>query len=347
MSSSGSMPPPRTPQRGSINRSRENSRVPSGSRTIHDNMDIVSDEEDDPSEPTESQAQLQTAVNEKLLLDWLSRVSRCLHIQELLRTVPAPAQAITKNILDKVTESFSKQGSCRQVREHWKDCLARNDFTTIPELNSLKSPLVQVSKLAKEADEAAMNTASDFKDILQEARTAALKQMIEIKKAEVNSLKALCNKTTIVERLHNEWQQVAALRTTTPEHMAILTHHDCVDRLVTSLLSIGQNSLHHAVIAKQNKLKKRSEANSEKSNFTGNRKEIEGVVKELLKRGEQSKRDRQKTKKSKKGNGRAGPPQKTKNQTTGPTKVQKKKPRTKQKDRKKKGSSTRKQRQKP
>jgi hypothetical protein len=346
---SGTMPPPSSvPSRGSFNRSRENSRVrntlsPSQNQD-NDNMeDVSSDGEDDPSEPTDSQAQLQIEVNQKLLLDWIARVSRCLHPQELLRTVPAPAQAVTKNVLDKVMESFTKQGACSQLHSHWKDCLARNDFKTIPELNSLKSPLVQVSKLAKEADEAAINTANNFEEVLQEARRAALSKMIEIKKAEVKSLKSLCNQETLINRLHLEWQQVAAFKTTTPEHMAILQFRDCVKRLVISILSIGQNSLQQSAILKQNKLKKRAEADTNKTDIVGNHKELESVVKAMLKRNEQSKRDRQK---SKKGKGRAGPPSKQKNQKTGQTNngVQKKKPRTPQKKRKgKKGSSTKRQ----
>jgi predicted O-linked N-acetylglucosamine transferase (SPINDLY family) len=244
-------------------------------------------------------------------------------------------------------ESFSKQGACQQVHDHWKDCLARDDFKTIPELNSLKGPLVQVSKLAKEANEAAITTVTNFDEILQEAKKGALRRMIEIKHTEVKALKSLCDKRSITNRLHNEWQQVAKLSTTTPEHMAILDHYDCVSRLVTSLLSIGQNSLQQTAIAKQNKLKKRSEADTNKTDLAGNRKEIEGVFKELLKRDEQSKRDRQKT--SKKGKGRAGPPSKTKNQKTGQDKVQKKKPRTPQKNRKGKGkgTSTKRRQQKP
>jgi hypothetical protein len=269
---------------------------------------------------TNSQHTFQQDVNNKVLSDLLARMSRCHTFGELLKTIPAPAQETTKSILEKVTESFTRQGACETLKATWQDFLNKGEFNRVPELNSLKAPSVQISKLATEVDEVAIN-ALNFDEIMLDVRKAALAQMIGLKQQEIANLRKLCDEKTIRVTLFASWSPIVDRAGTTPEHATILTHKGIAERLVQMAISIGQNSLTRSATIKQKKLEKKAEADTEMTDIPGNKKQFESMFREMMKRERQSEKDR---KTSGKGKGRAGPP-KTKNQQPGTTKVQKKK----------------------
>ncbi|KNG52841.1 hypothetical protein TW65_09335 [Stemphylium lycopersici] len=164
-------------------------------RNISQPMEV----DDDPTQGTASsitasQDAFQQQLNKKILEDLFARMSRCHALGELIRTIPAPAQAATKEVLEKVTDAFTRQGVCEVLKTSWQDALDKREYDRIPELNSLKAPSVQVSKLAKEIDEVALN-ALNFTLAMQEARQAALVVIIGIKQQEIINLSQLSANT--------------------------------------------------------------------------------------------------------------------------------------------------------
>lgn len=273
------------------------------------------------SYPTDSQLHFQQGVNTQVMQDLLARMSRCHTFGELMKTVPAPAQETTKIILEKVVDSYTRQGACETLKATWQDFLNKSEYHRVPELNSLKAPTVQISKLAREVDQVALNN-FNFDTILQDARHATLVQMIGLKQQEISNLKSLCNERSIRDKLFVAWTLLVTDGTTTPEHANILTHQGCAERLVQMAISIGQNSLAKTAISKQKKQEKLAEADRQKTDLVGNSKSFESMFKEMMRKEKQSEADRRK---SGKGKGRAGPPNKSKNQKPGSARVQKKK----------------------
>ena len=273
---------------------------------------------------TASQHAFQQNINNKILEDLFARMSRCHTLGELIRTIPAPAQNATKEVLEKVTDAFTRQGVCEVLKTSWQDALDKREYDRIPELNSLKAPSVQVSKLAKEIDEAALNVLN-FTSALQDARTAALVVMIGIKQQEINNLNQLCSERIIMGKIHKIWKDISEEEGITPEHMAILEHKGCAERLVQMAISIGHDSLTRSANTKKKRLEKRDEAEAEKTDLANNQKSLRALVHEEMKRMRQSEKDKKIN--SKKGSGRAGPPKTPKNPNKDikrPTKVTKK-----------------------
>jgi hypothetical protein len=276
------------------------------------------DVDDDPTQSTAGSTQTVTAsqhafqqnVNNKILEDLFARMSRCHTLGELIRTIPAPAQAATKEVLEKVTDAFTRQGVCEVLKTSWQDALNKGEYDRIPELNSLKAPSVQVSKLAREIDETALN-ALNFTSALQDARKAALVIMIGIKQQEILNLDQLCSEQIIRGKIVKIWKDISEEDGITPEHMTILLHKGCAERLVQMAISIGHDSLTRSANTKKKRLEKREEAETDKTNLPDNQKSLRALVHEEMKRMRQSEKDKKIN--SKKGSGRAGPPKTPKN----------------------------------
>ncbi|RAQ98634.1 hypothetical protein DDE82_009060 [Stemphylium lycopersici] len=270
--------------------------------------------DDDPTQGTASsitasQDAFQQQLNQKILEDLFARMSRCHALGELIRTIPAPAQAATKEVLEKVTDAFTRQGVYEVLKTSWQDALDKREYDRIPELNSLKAPSVQVSKLAKEIDEVALN-ALNFTLAMQEARKAALVVMIGIKQQEINNLSQLCDESIIKGKIFKIWRDISGEDGITPEHMTILQHKGCAERLVQMAISIGHDSLTRSANTKKKRLEKKTEAEAEETNVANDPKSVRALVHEIIKRERQSEKDK---KISKKGRERAGPPKTPKN----------------------------------
>lgn len=278
-------------------------------------------------QPSASQDVFQQEINKKVVSDLIARMSRCHNLGELLKTIPAPAQEDTKYILEKVTEAFTRQGACETLKRSWQDALNKREYKNIPELNSLKAPSVQISKLATEIDQVALN-ALNFDTVLADARKAALTQMIALKQQEINNLKTACDGYTIKGKIFEAWKVVANVPGITPEHAFILTSPNLAERLVQMAISIGHNSLTRSSNIKQRRLEKKAEPEVEKMDVDGNQKSLRALIQEQLKRERQSEKDKKiHARNAKKGSGRAGPPKTPKNPKNSADKVQKKGPR--------------------
>ena len=295
--------------------------APGNVRVNDQNMDgDDSESEAGDQSVTVSQDAFQKEVNKKILGDLLSRMSRCHNLPELLRTIPAPAQEKTKIVLEKVTEAFTRIGVCEITLNTWQDALNKGEYKDITELNSLKAPSVQLSKLAKEADEPALN-ALNFDLTITNAKRAALVQMIAIKNKEIENLGSFCNEEEICEKIDDIWKEVHQKSGVTPEHLTILSDHGCVERLVQMAISIGHNSLARSANNKKKKQEKKTEAEVDKTDIPTNAKSFAALFHEMRKRERQSEKDKRIN--AKKGSGRAGPPKTLKNPKTGTAKVQK------------------------
>jgi S-ribosylhomocysteine lyase LuxS involved in autoinducer biosynthesis len=276
------------------------------------------DVDDDPTQSTvdstqtasASQHAFQQNVNNKILEDLFARMSRCHTLGELIRMIPAPAQAATKEVLEKVTDAFTRQGVCEVLKTSWQDALDKREYDRIPELNSLKAPSVQISRLAKEIDEKSLN-AINFTSALQDAKTAALTIMIGIKQQEIHNLNQLCSERIIRGKIVKIWTDISREDGITPEHMTILLNRGCAERLVQMAISIGHDSLTRSANTKKKRLEKKDEAEADKTDLANNQKSLRALVHEEMKRMRQSEKDKKIN--SKKGSGRAGPPKTPKN----------------------------------
>jgi hypothetical protein len=309
------------------------------------NISVPMDVDDDPTQSTvdqsvtASQHAFQQSINNKILEDLIARMSRCHTLGELIRTIPAPAQNATKDVLEKVTDAFTRQGACEILKTSWQDALDKREYDRIPELNSLKAPSVQVSKLAKEINEVALK-ALTFTTAINDARKAALVIMIGIKQQEINNLDKLCDAKSIRAKIHKIWSDISEEDGITPEHMAILERKECAERLVQMAISIGHDSLTKAANIKKKRLEQKNEAEERQTGVADDPKSVRALVQEMMKRERQSEKDKKIN--SKKGKGRAGPPQTPKNPKTKKraAKVQKKGPQT---NARKAGPSTKRQ----
>jgi hypothetical protein len=219
--------------------------------------------------------------------------------------------------------------------------LAKQEYDSIPELNSLKKPIVQLSKLAETVDKGAF-APFNFSDAMNTAKKVSLEEMIRIKRQEVKNLDSLCDEDNIQAKVKAIWMSVSQEDGITPEHLTLLLDDGPSSRLVQAAISIGRNAVSRSVIIKQRRNESKANAEVEMTDVLDNREQIQHLVMEMIKRREQSKKDKTT---SGKGKGRAGPPSK-KNQTkeAAPSKVQKKKPRSRKP--KKQGTSTKGQRKK-
>jgi hypothetical protein len=292
-------------------------------------VDLTQGTADSSQTATASQQAFQQKVNDKILEDLFARMSRCHTLGELIKTIPAPAQTATKEVLEKVTDAFTRQGACEVLKTSWQDALDKGEYDRIPELNSLKAPSVQVSRIAKEIDETALN-AHNFTSALADARKAALVVMIGIKQQEIINLNQLCNERPILSKIARIWRDVSTEDGITPEHLAILHNRGCAERLVQMAISIGHDSLTRSANIKKKRLEKKNEADTDMTGVADDPKSVRALIREEMKRARQSEKDKRIN--SKKGNGRAGPPKTPKNPTNNAknraSKVQKKGSRT-------------------
>ncbi|XPS99448.1 hypothetical protein M3J09_013926 [Ascochyta lentis] len=243
-----------------------------------------------------SQDAFQQHLNTKIMEDLFARMSRCHSLGELLKTIPAPAQNATKDILEKVTDAFTRQGACEVVKTTWQDALNKREYDNIPELNSLRAPSVQVSKLAQEVDPIALK-GLNFDSNLTDAKKAALTTMIGIKQQEINNLNQLCKETIIRRKVVATWKDISDENGITPEHLTILLSKGCAERLVQMAISIGHDSLIRSANIKKKRLEKKEEAEQKKTEAADDPKSMRALIQEELKRARQSEKDKKISKK--------------------------------------------------
>jgi hypothetical protein len=308
---------PSTPARGSVNRSRENTRTASQSQA-ENVMDGVEVSQDTIAVELVSRT-LDTQV--EVVTNFVKRIVNCRSVAQLVSLVPAIAQDQTKQGLDKVINAHVKKASAAFLLAEWRDHLAKENFGTILELKSLRAPSIQVSKLAEEEG----SITKTFDEALKEAKKSALTRMIFIKDKEVEALDKLCDTKRISDQMSGIWKGLAEKPDcVSPEAKAILQDYSCVWSLVCSAVSIGENTAHKQMEAKAKKSETVKKTNTNGTDkLPDNPKALEEFVKEIAKRQKQSAMDKSKAKKSGKGQRGAGP-SKSKNQKNSNNKVAKK-----------------------
>jgi hypothetical protein len=258
---------------------------------------------------------------------------------ELVACVPTPAQEKTKKVLEVVLQAFARKETCALLLAEWRDSLAKEYFANIPELNSIKAPNVQVSKIAQDTGNL---MEINFSDALLEAKKAALTQMIAIKSSEIGALTPFCDPTDVSADISQQWQKIILENYASPEHTAVLASKDASDSLAKSITALGANLSFRANESRRKKQEKKKNAKTASTAaLSGDKKEMTAFVKEIVKRQHQASRD----KKSGKGPRGAGP-SKTKNQGTTHTQSKVGKKRRQAKNAKR-GTSTSKQPSKP
>lgn len=120
--------------------------------------------------------------------DCILGISHCNSIGELLRFLPVPVQPCSRDILENVFQASQKLGAAESLVGFWKDQLRSSNYTAVAQLNSLRAPIVQVSKEALGPNDGGLS-AMNLDTILAEAKRNALTQMILIKEREIANLR--------------------------------------------------------------------------------------------------------------------------------------------------------------
>lgn len=264
-------------------------------------------------------AEFNLKTAEDLVGGFVKRIVNARTTAQLVSLVPAPVQERTKKLLEQIVQAHLKTANASSVLKEWQDALAKN-FFDLPELNSIRAPSVQVSKLASENGQL---DSKNFNDALVASKRSALERMIEIKEKEISILEQLCDVDAQSKALLAGWRIASGGDHISPEALTILLSHACGESLVKTTVSIGANAAYRQLETK----KKKSETVKKVSVKTtgalpGDRKELMELIKEMNKRQRQSSDDKRKASKSGKGPRGAGP-SKTKNQKKNTNKVSK------------------------
>lgn len=297
------------------------------------------------SVPNTQTDSIMTEVNERNLavqadvIDaFLKRLVNCRSVAQLVSMVPAAVQDRTRTTLDTIVNAHIKKAMAAHLLAEWRDHLAKGNFGAISELKSIRSPSIQVSKLADEGG----SISKDFSEILKDAKKLALTRMIEIKALEVEALTDMCKENTNSGVLQSSWKRAADTEGVSKEAYVLLVDPGSILSLVQSAISIGENAANKQMTKKQEKSlavhKTRVQATA---GMPTDKKSLEEFVKEIAKRQKQSATDKGRAKKSGKGQRGAGP-SKTKNQKN-PNRVGKK---DRKRKNEKRGTSSKKQQKK-
>jgi hypothetical protein len=295
------------------------SQVPRSARVVPDSIQTDGDGNNDdatmqeeetplyPSQTTNGNA-VQQDLNSTVVKDFVGRVAKAASLGELLRCVPAPAQATTKPVLEEVLASFIKQSGVLTLVREWKDKLNKLEFSSISALNSIRPPVVQICKEAKKHDNGELS-ALNLSEVIADAKDAALVKMIAIKEKEAVVLGGVCSLNAIVTALKTVWAEVAATPFCTPETLSILIQNDSASRVAQAISAIGKNAVLRVHFSKTKQTEARQAADQEMTDVTTEvgQKKLQTLIGEALKRREQAQRDK---KRSGKDERRAGPPKK-------------------------------------
>lgn len=256
-----------------------------------------------PSQPSQStDGASQGFLNDAVFKEYVLNISRCNTIGELVRLIPVPVQPVSRDILDGVYQASQKLGGAEALHLLWQDKLRSSDFATVSQLNSMRAPVVQISKEALGSHDNGLSS-MNLDTVLHDSKKSALIQMIRIKGQEVSNLRDFIQIKNIGSRLRDAWnvvleQQAGAM---TSEHGSLILSDDFVGRVAQVAASIGESSFQRVRISKQKRSSAKKEADimmTDASSHESKRQMI-SLVEEALKRKEQSQRDRTRSGKGK------------------------------------------------
>lgn len=262
----------------------------------------------DSSLVSSTQSKDNEAMQKHILQNFISRIIAAKSTVELVSHVPTPVQDRTRRILDQVLLAFAKKEAASLCLVEWRDALAKEHFSSIPELNAIRPPGMQISKMAQDTGEL-MDI--DFSDALRDAKKTTLTQMINIKDREIEVLSGFCDPMKIAKQIERVWTSAVAEAYVSPEHAGLLSTKAAMVSLAKSTTSLGANLSFRMQESKRNRNEKKMKAKvAATGKLSGEKSEMASFIKEVLLRQQQSAKD----KKSGKGPRGAGP-SKTKNQT--------------------------------
>lgn len=256
----------------------------------------------------------QVAINAEVLRTYILNISRCNTIGELVRLIPVPVQPVSRDILDGVYQASQKLGGAEALHVSWQDKLRSSDFASVAQLNSLKAPVVQISKEATGPDDGGLSS-MNLDAVLHDAKKNALLRMIHIKGQEVTNLRSFVQVRNISSRLRAAWDHVITQQATamTAEHSALILHAEFLDRVSQVAASIGESSYQRSHLSRKKRALAKKEADIDMTDTIdpNGKRQLMTLVEEALKRKEQSQRDRAR---SGKGNGSSAISKKKKTQ---------------------------------
>ena len=248
----------------------------------------------------------QREINQRVVAEFVVTLSKCNGIGELLRMIPVPAQPTSKDILDKVLNASHKLGAAEHLLGFWKDRLRFSDYAAVAQLNSIKSPNLQISKDAMGPDDGGLST-MNLDSVILEAKKNTLTQMILIKSKEVENLRDFVQSTSIASRLALAWDQVLTTDVSliSSENCAVLSESVVRGKVAQTAASIGVSSYQKARLVKEKRSAVKKDADVEMTDTSGqvNQKQLMTLVKEAIKREGQARRDKTQSGKGKRRNG--------------------------------------------
>lgn len=256
-----------------------------------------------------SDGRSQSVLSSAYLQEFQLKLAGCVTIGDVLKLLPVPVQPVSRDILDGVYQGSLKLGAAQALLSVWKDRLqsgAIGPKDGIAQLNSIRVPAVQVCKEALQADDGALSSMS-LDSTIFEAKKSALTKMVEIKEREVINLQQFVQPRSIGARLHPAWMSVLHLQTAavTPEHSALLQDPTVAQKICQVAASIGDSASQRVRLAKEKRVvvKKGSDVDMTDAHSGESKKQLASVIEEVLKRREQSRRDRTLSGKGKRRNG--------------------------------------------
>lgn len=266
-----------------------------------------------PTAPPSSEATLNEEVMKRVFASLIEDISKCSTVGGLARLVPVPAQPGSKTIFEDVFTACQKKGSAEILLKEWRKKLADSAFDKVSMLNSIKAPVVQVCKEAQGPGDGGLS-GMNFSSVIKDAKMAALQQMIAIKEKEFNNLVAFSSRMVVERKLAACWEEVVQGPHLTPEHRVILQHEEVVKRMAHTAAAIGASAYLKVANQRQRQQDTSKEAKSSATDLPSGagQKSMMSLIEEAFNRREQSRRDKNKAKKSRSGNGKrgAGPPRK-------------------------------------
>lgn len=264
-----------------------------------------------------SDGRAQTVLSSAYLQEFQLKLAGCTTIGEVLKLLPVPVQPISRDILDGVYQGSLKLGAAQALLQVWKDKLRSGAFGPkdgVAQLNSIKIPAVQICKEALQADDGALSS-MNLDATIYEAKRSALARMVEIKEREVTNLQAFVQPASIGARLDPAWGSVLTLQAAavTAEHHALLRNGDVARKICQVTASIGDSASQRVRLAKEKRVvvKQGADVDMTDANAPSSKKQLASVIEEVLKRREQSRRDRTQ---AGKGRGSSGTSKKKKTQ---------------------------------
>lgn len=234
-------------------------------------------------------------------------ITKCSTIGALVKLVPVPAQPGSRTIFDDVFTACQKKGAAENLLKLWRNKLASSALSEVSALNSLKAPVIQICKEAQGPDDDGLS-GMNMDDVVKDAKTAALRQMIAMKEKEFTNLVLFTSRATVERKVASCWALAGNSPHLTPEHRALLAFDEIRKRFARAAAAIGDSAYLKVSNNRQRQEETRQEAAGQATDLTGEKgqRDMQALIDQTLARREQSRRDKNKNKRNRSGKGKRG-----------------------------------------